>query len=169
MEVLNELNAERSTMSSSGKAGNGSAGEQPPTPSPVEGAWAILRDVNQHENPQALTKLLTDLGIIDMSYLQKCTNSEMESIAVLLRPAPQRLFKELLSNVVFARDLQQAWGILNDGKKVRDMEGLRGVLDNEGISEAEDLEEVQQEKLMHIATFLKPTGETRFKRAMKLG
>jgi hypothetical protein len=172
MEVLNELNVEQPSRPTSGKAGGGSASKSPPTPpSTVEGieaAWEILQDVNQHENAQSLAKLIADVGIIDSTYLRKCTTSEVESVAALLKPAPRRKFKELLANIG-ERDLQQAWGILNNEKRVRDPDGLRQVLEDEGILEEEDLEGVQREKLIHIGSFLKPAGEDRFKRAMKLG
>jgi hypothetical protein len=132
--------------------------------SSLDAAWTILTDCSQHVDPDLLAAHLKEVGVKNPSNLMKCSRSAIDSIAVMLRPVPKEEFLPAVKKA-WAED---AWAILNQDNQVKSKEVLAAVLRDEGIDNAKDLAEADQEILTQIMQCLKTTAMKKFKNAMRL-
>jgi hypothetical protein len=125
-------------------------------------AWGILTDRNRHQDPEALAGLLARLGIVNESSLMACDREIITQMANLMKEVSR---KEFLKSV---KDVQKAWDLLHTEGFIKDKEGLATFLENECITTAEDLAEVEDETLQQLSGHLKGLSVKKFKFAMKL-
>ena len=129
-------------------------------------AYDLLQDRNKSRDSNALSALLSSLGVACAIDLAHVDDAGMRDIVTLLRPAAASVFSVTLEAAA-ARARDSCFALLNDSSKHCDPSAMSAMLLQLGVSHAHDVAFIDGEQIGSIAALFKPVAGRAFVQGMR--